>query len=112
MTTERETYNGWTNYETWVCKLWIDNDEGLHNYWIDMAQNIDPAENPYMTPEQNKVHALAEALKDEHEQNFHDLLPDSLRASFYSDIMNAALGRVNWIEIAESLLETVAENEE
>jgi len=26
MTTKE--YNGWTNYETWLVKLWIDNDEG------------------------------------------------------------------------------------
>ena len=25
------TYNGWKNYETWNFKLWIDNNQTLHN---------------------------------------------------------------------------------
>ena len=28
-------YNGWTNYETWVTKLWMDNDEGSQE-WFDV----------------------------------------------------------------------------
>ena len=32
---EDDTYNGWTNCETWNVALWLGNDEGLY----EMARN-------------------------------------------------------------------------
>jgi len=33
-------YNGWSNYETWNFKLWLDNDQDVHNYIIDEIKKI------------------------------------------------------------------------
>ena len=27
-----ETYNGWSNYETWNVVLWIENSEGIQHF--------------------------------------------------------------------------------
>ena len=32
------SYNGWPNYETWAVKLWLDNDQGLCEYWRETSQ--------------------------------------------------------------------------
>ena len=36
-----QTYNGWTNYETWNVALWIGNDEGLYNIARECGSYLD-----------------------------------------------------------------------
>ena len=86
-------YHGWTNYETWVVKLWMNNEPGPQEYWSEQAQ-------AYVD---DSPHGLAEQLRREHE----DILPDL--KGFAADLLSAAMSEVNWHEIAESLINDAKE---
>ena len=75
---ERKEYNGWTNYETWLTALWIDNDR----YLAEELQG-----------------ASAETLKDWYHHQIDVLFPQG--DGLFSDILNAHSREVNWEEIAE-----------
>ena len=92
---ETETYNGWTNYETWVVSLWNDNEESSYRYWREEARRH--AEDS--DDQSDAIRSLAEQLKEEISDNAPTTEP-----SVYSDLLNAALSEVNWAEIAENLL--------
>jgi hypothetical protein len=99
-----EEYNGWSNRETWATKLWIDNDQGLYYHAQDMAGG-------YSNEDKR---GLADALEEwitellDMEQVF--TAPPAQRKELImmsSDI--GSLYRVNWYEIAESLLSELVE---
>lgn len=91
-------YNGWTNYETWLVKLWRDNEPEDYHYWRDAAREIPDSH-------AGKVSNLANDLR----AHYQDAAADKFgTAGLFSDLIGAALGEVNWREIAEHLLEEVA----
>jgi len=100
MTTQTDTYNGWTNYETWGVALWLSNDEGTYNLVREMAgeaRESDRATTGYMGADAASV--LADALEDMVKTNAPDM-----GASMYADLLGAALSEVNWYEIAQNIL--------
>lgn len=106
-------YNGWTNYETWAVKLWMDNEAGSQGYWQDMAKDAwemtrENHPNRFMNHADNARNELASSIKDAYEDENHPVFLAS-NGTVYADLLNAALSEVNWSEIAQSLLDDYIE---
>ena len=88
----KDEYNGWTNYETWNVKLWMDNDEGSYSFWQEEAQRAyDNAEaEKSFTRQERAALDLSAQIKDQHEEN------TPTTSGCYADLLNAALSQVNW----------------
>ena len=94
-------YNGWTNYETWAVKLWLDNEQSTYELQKELAQQA--KETPKVdvwTREETTRFSLADLLKEFVEDN-NPLADD---ASMYSDLLGAAISEVNFQEIADNIL--------
>jgi hypothetical protein len=118
-----KTYNGWTNYETWNVKLWMDNDQASCNGYAAMAQEAYDeagdglsayakfAGREIFTRKERAALLLSGKLKTEYEEASEQILEQSGQtASVWADLLGAALSEVNWKEIADSLLEDVSDN--
>lgn len=81
----QQEYNGWYNYETWLCALWLQNDQGSCNYWEEMTNECD------------SVYDLSNMIKDEVSDND----PTGDESSLYADLMSAAISEINFHEIAK-----------
>ena len=99
------THNGWTNYETWVVNLWMDNEQHVQRYWEHEARTAKTKENP--------VFWLADRIKEEHEAACQQMLDDSVhyKVGPFADLLNGALSEVNWDEIARHWIDAYGEDE-
>ena len=99
--TTSTTYNGWTNYETWLVARWIDNE----SYWRQEAiEQAGSDARPYGPGSYSDAAVgLAEALQENTEALLEDV------HGLAADLMRAALSQVEWREIADNLLYSVAE---
>jgi len=83
------TYNGWTNYETWLVNVWLNADKGHYNALTDIRHTVEVDKQPDEI--RNWVFANEEWTND----------TDNV-VTVWRDLVYAALERVNWREIAQA----------
>jgi hypothetical protein len=97
------SYNGWSNYETWVVNLWLGNDEGSYTTCRSLTQRCfeEAVANEVLSRKERACYQLANALKE----MIEDGNPLAGDASVYADLLNASISEVNWQEIAKGYIE-------
>jgi hypothetical protein len=93
------TYNGWANYETWAVGMYLDGNydgEGTYRYVLDLVAEADGV---------GQVADALQALATEQVEAATDGLASGLAA----DLLGAALGSVDWRELAEHKVDEVAQ---
>tara|TARA_R110000824_G_scaffold4601_4_gene22149 strand:+ start:571 stop:891 length:321 start_codon:yes stop_codon:yes gene_type:complete len=93
-------YNGWTNWETWVVNLWMDNDQELYDHYGKMARV------KVSKDKRSASYKLSLAIQEQ----VDDWMPH-LDNSLYLDLLNGAMREVNWIEIARHILDRIEDED-
>lgn len=89
--------NGWKNFETWACSLWLNNDETVYWHWMDAAKAaLDTAGG-------DKDRA-ADILAGQIKGNLTENAPD-MGAGLYAELLGNGLQNIDYVEIARAFLE-------
>ena len=121
-----ETYNGWTNRETWAIQLHLSNNEGDYNAMREQASEIWDEDEAFLEDEISSedrksaaVGTMAEYIKEWTEEVFESVLnSEEIRAGyantneaarmFVSDV--GSWWRADFYEIAEHWIDEAIES--
>lgn len=89
-----ETYQGWTNCETWCVALWLNNEQSLQEGARCFCNQ--PGE---------MLQEATQTLSDYVEEMIDDGVFGGSPSGLVMDLINCARARVNWVEIATTFRE-------
>lgn len=102
-------YNGWTNFETWLVSLHIDNDQYEQQRWAERAEELlkgrDHTDNDVLG---NVAYDLSKEIKDAHEEGYTEAMEKL--SGVHNDMIRAAYSEVNWLEVARSIVDSAVES--
>jgi hypothetical protein len=86
-TVANTTYQGWSNRETWLASLWLNNDEASYALLLEAGRQ---GEEPF-----DRADWLERQLREQLDDEAGD-------ASFWSDLLSTAFSRINWVEVVDN----------
>ena len=78
------SYNGWSNRETWLASLWLNNDERSYNLLI-LAMKAGESDFKQAEWLQSRLH--------------DQLVCEQGEASMWTDLLATAFHRIDWLEV-------------
>ena len=96
-----ESYSGWSNYDTWNFKLWLDNEQKTQ----EMVLNAVKYAHKQFKKNSDAIHYIREFLELYAENN-----APKLENGFYSDVLSASIRSVNYYQIADAYFFDYLEN--
>ena len=99
-------YNGWYNWETWCVNLWMDNDQGSHEMWREVARESIDAD------EGTNWFYFEERLKEYLDYLQEDMQNNGIASGLAYDLLGGAISEVNTREIAMHWVADELENME
>ena len=94
-----KTYNGWTNYETWIAGMYFDGNYTGEETYSEVRHMVK------RLAHKGPWH-VGEYLKEE----LQGCIPD-MGASLAADLLNAAISEINFHELAEHYIQELEEEE-
>ena len=114
-------YNGWTNYQTWNFKTWMENDQ--NDYRTILSKVEKALKELYEEKEtkcvyadipdhfQNLKYRKASTILENYAWEWVENVVSS-KASFVNDVLRYAINGINFYEIAEDIVDRVEEEME
>lgn len=105
----KNTYNGWTNRETWVINLhFLDGgtelDTTIYSYenWLEFEEE-NGTEQEYEWYKNREINRIADLIKEEVEYAYEQAEEMCDFPMWITDLIN--LGNINWWELAKNRLD-------
>ena len=96
--TNPNKYNGWTNYETWLCNLWFDNFD--FSDMLDMFDGVEDKDDIRIR--------IEDYIKEYVEEFVESYLAPGDTHGFIHDMLNSSIQQVDFRDIAEHYVDDVS----